>query len=182
MHQEVTELGGSTLTIDQLVRQHGARVYRMVASLLGPGASDADVQDIAQDVFLGAHRALPRFRGDAKVETWLYGIATRTVLMHLRSWRRRRRLKQAVEAEPIVDRSPDVERTVAERAELMRVWRCLMQIPAKKRVVYVLYEVEGLSGKEVAEALDINEATVRTRLYHARKELMALYEKMGGQR
>ncbi len=175
-------MAGSTMTIDQLVRQHGARVYRMVASLLGPGASDADVQDIAQDVFLGAHRALPRFRGDSKVETWLYGIASRTVLMHLRSWRRRRRLKQAVEAEPIVERSADLERTVAERAELVRVWRCLLQIPAKKRVVYVLYEVEGLTGKEIADALEINEATVRTRLYHARKELMALYAKNGGER
>lgn len=168
-----------TLSIDDLVRAHGARVHRMVASLLGPGASDADVQDLTQEVFLGAHRGLERFRGDAKVETWLYGIASRVVLMHLRSWRRRRRLVKALEAEPIVDRSPDLEKAAADRAELLHVWRCLMKIDAKKRVVYLLFEVEGLSGKEIAEALDVPVATVRTRLFHARKSLMAMLAERG---
>lgn len=182
MRQEATRTTEASITIDDLVRQHGARVHRMVASLLGPGASDADVQDLAQDVFLGAHRALPRFRGDAKVETWLYGIATRVVLMHLRSWRRRRRLRRAVEAERFEERSVDIERAADQRAELLRVWRCLARIAPKKRVAYVLYEVEGLSGKEIAEALDINEATVRTRVYHARRELLQMYEAEGGAR
>src|SRR5262245_55108306 len=165
------------LSIDAVFRRHAGDVYRMVASLLGVGASDADIQDLTQEVFLQAHRSLDRFRGDSALSTWLYGIASRAVLTQLRSWRRHRRLVKALEDEPTIRRSTDLERATHERAELLRVWRCLMKIGAEKRVVYVLYEVEGMSGKEIAEILDINEATVRTRLFHARKELVRLLER-----
>jgi RNA polymerase sigma-70 factor (ECF subfamily) len=61
--------------------------------------------------------------------------------------------------------------------ELEAVWQCLMRIHPRKRIVYVLFEVEGLSGREIAEALEIKEATVHTRLHHARRELMRMLEK-----
>jgi RNA polymerase sigma-70 factor (ECF subfamily) len=165
------------LSIDAVFRRHAGDVYRMVASLLGAGASDADIQDLTQEVFLQVHRSLDRFRGESKLETWLYGIASRVVLTQLRSWRRHRRLVKALEDEPTIRRSNDLERSTHERAELLRVWRCLMKISAEKRIAYVLFEVEGLSGKEIAEILEINEATVRTRLFHARKELVRLLER-----
>jgi|SRR5688500_9438251 len=167
----------TTLSIDAVFRRHAGDVYRMVASLLGAGASDADIQDLTQEVFLQAHRSLERFRGESKLETWLYGIASRVVLTQLRSWRRHRRLVKALEDEPTIRRSSDLERTTVDRAELLRVWRCLMKISAEKRMVYVLFEVEGLSGKEISDILEINEATVRTRLFHARKELGRLLER-----
>lgn len=165
------------LRFDDLFREHASRVHRMVASLLGPGASDADVQDLAQEVFLTVHRSLERFRGESKVETWLYGIASRVVLTQLRGWRRHRRLCAAVEAEPVLLAGTDIELQSAQREELRRIWRCLMKIRPEKRVVFLLSEVEERSGKEIAELLQINEATVRTRLYHARRELMELREK-----
>jgi len=122
------------------------------------------------------HRSLGRFRGESKVETWLYGIAIRVVMTHLRSWRRHRRLVKALEAAPEPQHAIDVERAAASSEELRRVWRCLMQLTPEKRTVFVLYEVEGMSGKEIADVLEIEEATVRTRLFHARKELMAHLE------
>jgi RNA polymerase sigma-70 factor (ECF subfamily) len=175
--EEVVSARPTTLSIDAVFRRHAGDVYRMVASLLGAGASDADIQDLTQEVFLQVHRSLDRFRGESKLETWLYAIATRVVLMHLRSWRRHRRLVKALEDEPTIRRFGDLERATVERAELLRVWRCLMKIGAEKRMVYVLFEVEGLSGREIAEILAINEATVRTRLFHARKELGRLLER-----
>jgi RNA polymerase sigma-70 factor (ECF subfamily) len=171
------DVRGASMSIDDLFREHASRVYRMVASLVGPGAADADVQDLAQEVFLAAHRSLDRFRGDSKVETWLYGIATRIVLMHLRSWRRHRRLVQAIEREPLPLPKSSVEEASVHRDELRRVWRALMKITAEKRMVFVLSEIEEMSGKEIAAILEINEATVRTRLFHARKELIGLLEK-----
>ena len=63
---------------------------------------------------------------------------------------------------------------------LRRVWRCLMQIKPKKRIVFVLHEIEGMSGPEIAEMLSASEATVRSRLHHARRELMALLAKEEG--
>lgn len=180
MARDVSDGPKAVLDVDVLFRRHAARVYRMVASLVGPGASDEDVEDLTQEVFLTAHRALPRFRGESKVETWLYGIASRVVLTNLRSWRRHRRLKRALEAEPTQAVGPDIERSAVHRQELWRVWRCLMGIKPDKRIVYLMYEVEGMSGKEIADALRIKEATVRTRLFHARRELAEALKRKEG--
>lgn len=172
------------LTLESLFRDHVGDVHRIVARLLGPAASDSDVDDLVQQVFVAVHSALPRFRGDSKVTTWLYGIATRTVLGHLRSGRRHRRMVETLEAMtallPAATAHPEDE---AERRDsLRRVWRALMSIKPKKRVVFLLYEVEGLTGREIAEALDIRPATVHTRLYHARKELDAALAKLEARR
>src|SRR5262245_23319146 len=85
------------LTIDALFKEHVADVHRIVASLLGPGASRADIEDLTQQVFLSAHRALPNFRGESKPTTWLYAIASRVVLTHLRGFRRQRKMRDALE-------------------------------------------------------------------------------------
>lgn len=167
-----------SLRFDDVFREHGARVHRMVASLLGPGASDADIQDLTQEVFFTVHKSLERFRGESKVETWLYGIASNTVLMFLRSWRRHRRLVNAIEAEPVFSKLPDTEHATLQKDQVLRVWRCLMKVAPEKRIVFVLYEIEGFSGKEIAETLGINEATVRSRLFHARRELIARCDKL----
>lgn len=162
----------AALCTQDLFARHFDDVYRMVSHLLGPGASDADVEDLTQQVFVAAHRARHRYRGEGQPTTWLYGIATRVVLNALRSWRRRRRLVAALELEAeVVEPSPEA-RTEA-RAELARVWRCLMRIPATKRIVYVLHVVEGRSGEQIAQMLQIPVATVWSRLHHARKALDA---------
>lgn len=160
-------------SLEQLFRRHFDDVYRIVASLLGPGATDADVEDLTQQVFLAAHRALPQFRGESRITTWLYGIASRVVLTFLRSRRRRKRLREAVEVAtrlPRYTRGPEDE--VRELQELTRVWRHLMRIDPKKRVVFILYEVEGLSGAEIAQSLGLRDGTVWTRLHYARRELV----------
>ncbi len=161
-------------SLETLFRNHLEDVYRIVSRLLGPGAGRADVEDVTQQVFLAAHRALPKFRGESKVTTWLYGIASKTVLMHLRSRRRHRRLVGALEqsAAVSVGWENNVERSVESRQKLAEVWRCLMRIKPKKRIVFVLHEIEGLSGKQIAQMLEIKEATVWTRLHHARIELL----------
>ncbi len=182
------EAAGSTaeerrvpLTVERLFRDHGEAVYRIVARLLGPTAPRADVEDLTQQVFVAAYGSLSRFRGEAAPSTWLYGIASRTVLRYLRSWRRHRRMIEALEsiAEPAV---PQPDQVIGDREVLGRVWSCLLRIKPKKRLVYLLHEVEGLSGKEIAAALDVKEATVWSRLHHARRELDAMLEAMGVER
>jgi RNA polymerase sigma-70 factor (ECF subfamily) len=160
------------LTLEALFRAHFGDVYRMVGHLMGPGATAPDVEDLTQQVFLAAQRGLPSFRGESKPTTWLYAIASRVVLTQLRSWRRQRRLREALAAEQLdLERSRTPEEALATRQELLRVWRCLMRIKPKKRVVYVLHEIEGVSGAQIGELLAIPEATVWTRLHHARREL-----------
>ena len=165
------------LTLEGLFRQHAEDVHRIVRRLLGPGATDADADDLVQQVFLAVHRALPRFRGESKTSTWIYGIASKTVLHHLRGRRRYQVMVARLDEDPWPVHRPEGQ--IESRDELRRVWRCLMRIKPKKRVVFVLHEIEGLSGPEIAEMLSIGEATVRSRLHHARRELMALLAKEG---
>lgn len=160
-----------------LLSRHFRDVYRIVARLLGPGAPEADVEDVAQQVFLAAHRAWPRFRGESQVSTWLYGIATRVVLTQLRSFRRQRRLQAAVELEPVYSEVRRPDQRYEDREELQRIWWCLLKIKPKKRVVYLLHEVEEKSAEEIGALLEIPIGTVWTRLHHARRELEQLLEK-----
>jgi RNA polymerase sigma-70 factor, ECF subfamily len=165
-------MDAQALTIERVFREHFDHVYRIVGRLLGPSATHSDIDDVTQQVFVTVHRALPAFRGESTLSTWLYGIASNVVLTNLRGFRRQRRLKRALElaeSTPKTARTP--EQAYAEKQELVRVWKCLLKIKPNKRIVYVLYEIEGLSGVEIAKALDIPEATVFSRLHHARLEV-----------
>jgi RNA polymerase sigma-70 factor (ECF subfamily) len=161
-----------TLTIERVFREHYDHMYRVVGRMLGPSATPPDVDDVTQQVFMAVHRALPGFRGESKLATWLYGIASNVVLTHLRGWRRHYRLKKALElAELTAPHARTPEQDYAAKQELVRVWRALLRVKPDKRIVYVLFEIEGLSGKEIADALKVPEATIFTRLHHARIEV-----------
>jgi len=168
------------LTIEGVFRAHVDDVHRIVSRLLGLGASRADVEDVSQLVFIAIQRALPRFRGESKLSTWIYGVATRVVLTQLRGWRRHRRLLAAVSDHIEIADTQTPERSASERQQLARVWKCLMRIKPKKRVVYVMHALEGMSGAEIAEILEIPVATVWTRLHHAKKELLAMLSREQG--
>ena len=103
-------------------------------------------------------------------------IASNVVMNNLRSWRRHRRLVAALELE-ISEPNPSPEREAEAKQQLAQVWRALMRLSPKKRVVYVLHIVEGRSGEEIAAMLNIPVATVWTRLHHARKALDAALER-----
>src|SRR5262245_33041720 len=72
-------------SLEALFRAHVEDVYRFVARQLGPGGDKAMIDDLTQEVFIAAGRSLPNFRGESKASTWLYTIASRTVLNHLES-------------------------------------------------------------------------------------------------
>lgn len=172
--QRVGRQTSGALTLEALFRRHAQDVCRIVSRLLGPAASEADVDDLAQQVFIAIHKALPKFRGDSEVTTWIYGISTRVVLQHLRGRRRYRAMIDRFEAassfgSAATPTSP--EETAAQRQALRRVWGALLRIKPERRVVFVLYEIEGLSAPEIAQALQISEDAVRSRLKRARREL-----------
>ncbi|MDF1565676.1 MAG: RNA polymerase sigma factor [Deltaproteobacteria bacterium] len=169
--------GEVELTVERLYRAHFAMVYRVVGRSLGPGASPADLEDLTQLTFLQAHRGLASFRGDCKPSTWLCGIAMRTTLQWMRGRGRRRRLREALalelQAETRQSAADAPERSAASRDRLRKVWEVLLSMKEGKRAVYVLHELEGMPGPEIARALRIPEGTVWTRLHHARKEILA---------
>lgn len=147
-------------------------LYRQMSSLAGPRA---DIEDIVQAAAERAWKALPRFEGRAALSTWTYGIAYRTLLDHDRWYRRfRRRFQPAAndDPEPSDDRDSEVRLREKERAQ--RLHGALAHLPAAKRAVIVLHDLEGMDISDIALVVKSNELTVRSRLRDARKKLAAL--------
>lgn len=143
--------------------------------LLALGAPSADSEDLAQEVFLVVRRRLCDFDG-RNVAGWLYRIASRQVWQH----RRRRWIQKVFSSKQPVDVNdvPDEGVSAAAALETKEKRRLLEQIvlkmSEKRRVVFMLFEVEGYSGEEIADTLDVPINTVWTRLHHARKDFFAL--------
>jgi len=144
-------------TAEQVFRQHYQGVYRLALSLSG---NHADAEDIAQEVFVAIIGALPRFRGDAKLSTWIYRIALRVGTR----WLSRRGAD--VELPPTL--------LAADHGIPIDLVNALHKLPIDSRMVILLAAIEGLSHGEVAEVLAIPVGTVASRLHYARKRLAEL--------
>jgi RNA polymerase sigma-70 factor (ECF subfamily) len=144
--------------------QLAGHLYRLLG---GP----AELEDALQETFVEAFRSLRRFRGDAKLSTWLHGIAIHIALRRLR--RRGRQPPPALCDPPVLATGPTQARDLEARRRLARVFAILDTLSPKKRVVFVLHEVEGVPLTEIARLVHAPEITVRTRLHYARKEFFA---------
>lgn len=138
------------------------------------GASQADVADLTQDVFIIVQRKLPTFDGD-NIRGFLYQVTRRTVRDHRRSaWFRN---LVTVKGAPWEQTPAPVEQGPAsslEQAERLReLEQILEKMSDKRRTAFVLFEIEGYSGEEIAQLEDIPVKTVWTRLFHARKDFVA---------
>lgn len=150
-------------------RQVAGNLYRVLGDR-------TDLEDLVQEVFVIAFRGLDRFRGDARLSTWLYRICVNVALGRIRT-RRRRPLAYGVSnldtasADPSLTERPETpDKTLERREDRERVYRALEQLAPKKRVVLYLHEIEGLDLKDIAYIVDSNPVTVRTRLFYARRE------------
>ena len=127
-----------------------------------------DLDDALQDTFVEAFRSIVKFRGEAKLSTWLHGIAVHIALRRLRS--RGRQPREAAVDENALAADALQARTVEARRQVERVFAILEHLPPKKRVVFVLHEIDGLPLTEIAAMLGAPQITVRTRLHYARRE------------
>lgn len=158
----------------ELYRANFDFVFRVARRL---GTPEAEAEDVAHDVFVVVHRKLDTFE-EGRLTTWLYRITANVV-----SDRHRRRrvgrafesLKVWVGAQPGDTPERAAERTSANRA----VERVLERMSPKKREVFALFELEGLSGEEIAERVGIPVGTVWTRLHHARREFVKIGRRLG---
>ncbi|WP_306582071.1 RNA polymerase sigma factor [Dokdonella sp.] len=164
---------GEEAAFTAIMRRYNQLLFRSVRSIL---KSDADAEDALQEAWLQAWRALGAFRADARLSTWLVRIAINEAL-----GRQRRTSAQIIALEPAMN-LPDADRDdafaddpaaapeqKALRAQLRRLIEARIdELPASFRTVFMLRAVEELSVEEVAQALGIPAATVRTRLFRAR--------------
>jgi RNA polymerase sigma-70 factor, ECF subfamily len=156
---------GDPEALERLARQEAPRVARLLGSLLGPRQ---DMEDLVQVVFLEACRALPGFRGDSAVSTFIGGITVRVARRALRpsAWLRRRVWDAP---EPVA--ASDPERGAQEAEQLRHVRRALEAIAVKKRVAFLLWAVDGLDVAAIAELTGASVAATKSRIYYAQREL-----------
>jgi RNA polymerase sigma-70 factor (ECF subfamily) len=165
---------GDRRAFEELVRTQQHRVYGLALRMLG---NAAEAQDVAQEVFIRAHRGLADFRGDARLSTWLYTIASRLCLNRLAGSERRlaRPGDEALARVPDVRPGPD---QTLEREELEEaLHRAIAELPEERRIVVVLRDVEGLAYEEIADVLELPVGTVRSRLHRARVDLKEKLER-----
>jgi RNA polymerase sigma-70 factor (ECF subfamily) len=157
---------GDTTAWRALYDRHFPDVERLVASL---GIVDAEADDICQEIFVIIYKSLARFRGEARLSTWIYRLATREAI---RFARRRRLLRGLAELfardRPAAPRADWSENEAGRRHYLRQL---LDRLPPERRLALVLYEIEGVPVSEIARISDCAENTVWTRLHRARTEL-----------
>jgi RNA polymerase sigma-70 factor (ECF subfamily) len=153
---------------EDLVMAYQHRVFAVALRMLG---SAAEAQEVAQEAFARAHRALGDFRGDAKLSTWLYAITSRLCLSRLASGERRLARQGEETLLRLADAAPSPDAAL-ERAELeTALQRAIAELPEERRIVVVLRDLQGLSYEETAQVLDVELGTVRSRLHRARADL-----------
>ncbi|MEO8602342.1 MAG: RNA polymerase sigma factor [bacterium] len=157
---------GQRAAFEVLMRRHNQLLYRVVRAIL---RDQAETEDVLQETYVRAFMHLDQFLGRARFSTWLTRIAVHEAL------HRRKRRQRFVDFEAVADglaaATPNPEERAVDRELRAALEAAIDRLPEDFRTVFVLRDVEGLSTTQTAESLEIREATVKTRLYRARRQL-----------
>lgn len=164
-------LDGETLLFELLIRRYNQRLYRAVRAIL---KNEEEAEDAMQEAYVNAFVHLDQFAGDARFSTWLIRIAVNEALGRLR------RRKQMDEMPEIVSRSADPERSAYGRELQTAIEGAVDTLPSAYRSVFVLRDIEEMTGSDTAACLGITEETVKTRLHRARRFLRQRLERSLG--
>ena len=186
-------VAGDHKAFEMLVIKYQRRIQRLIGRMV----RDVDlVEDIAQETFIRAYRALAQFRGEAKFYTWLYRIAVNTAKKFLMDLKRNPTVSENASKSDDDDETSRVENelTSSETPEAVLASKEIAQIinaamealPEELREAITLREIEGLSYEEISEAMDCPIGTVRSRIFRAREAISAkirpLLENQSGKR
>ncbi len=154
----------------RLVEEHGRQVYNIVLFMVQDSML---AEDITQEVFMRIYRYLDRFRGDAKLSTWIYRITRNCCLNHLKREKRQRELAQLPEDLP-GENSPEKELIQAEQQALVR--QAVGRLPSEQRLAIALYYFHERSYTEVATLMELPLNTVKSHLRRAKQALAQMLE------
>ena len=168
---------GEELAWRELYREHAQRVGRYLRYLLGPVL---DVDDLVQTVFIEMTRGLRDFREDSEFSTWLFSVVRHVAEVHARTEYRRDRRRNAFAEWAVLGRTfaPDPATNADDRAVVRFVCDVLEGMDQRKRVVWLMSEIEGLRCDEIATAIDVAPGTARSRLFNARAEIFEAMNKV----
>lgn len=156
---------GEPAALERLARAESPRILGLLHAMLGPRT---DLEDLIQVVFLETCRALPRFRGQSSVSTFVGGICVRVARRTMRgsAWTRRR---SDLDFEPVAAEDP--ERSALQSEQLRRLHLALSRLSSKKRVAFLLWSLEGLEVSAIAELMQASVSATKSRILYAQREL-----------
>jgi RNA polymerase sigma-70 factor, ECF subfamily len=171
---------GDREAFEYLVERHKDIVYAVAYRF----AKDPDLAlDLSQNVFIRAYRGIKSFKGKSSFSTWLYRIAMNTCIDYTRRQSRRvdalqvpEEVAEFAESKPLVEGPVEPGDTVLSGELGEQIQKAIDQLPEYHKSVFVLYEIEGLSYKEIAEVVGCSIGTVMSRLHYARKKLRTMLE------
>lgn len=169
---------GDLQAYDELVRRYQERIYSTVYHMT---ANHEDANDLAQESFIKAYRALKSFKGDSSFFTWVYRIAINKTINFLKQRKKRTQMSLNdldfnAEHDPdlvalVSDKTPRRDLNLSELQE--RLNAAMLKLSEVHRMVVTLHDIQGLSHEEISRILDCNTGTVRSRLFYARQQLQA---------
>lgn len=166
------------LPIETLIREYAPYIQRLALTILDDGSPDAvlhagaEAEEVTQDTFLAASRALPTFRGDASVKTWLTTIAVNQCRGRLRKRKTRQRLQSLISnIQYLLSNPPTPEETAIQQDTHHRLWAAVDALDEKHRLPVIMRYVHELPIPEIAASLGVPEGTIHSRLNHARARL-----------
>ena len=176
-------LGGDANAFEELVLKYEKTVYNLALRMVG---DRDDASDMTQEAFIKAYGSLSSFRGDSKFSVWIYRIATNVCLDFLRSKSRKQQVSLTVSDDDDEDAQLDIpdpssapEQQLMQKMSMQSVEEGLKTLPDKQRQILVMRELGGMSYAEIGAALSLEEGTVKSRIFRARKRLCAYLIKRG---
>ena len=160
-----------TAEFDRIYAEHHARILRYLTRMVGA----QDAEDLAQEVFIRAAKAYDGFRHEAKIETWLYRIATHVAVDRLRGTALRRETMLGEELGEVAEDGREAGSTLEEKTLRRAANECIRNViyglPENYRTPLILSELEGFTNCEIAEILEVSLDTVKIRLHRAKDKL-----------
>lgn len=162
---------GGTAELDRIYAEHHARILRYLTRMVGA----QDAEDLAQEVFIRAAKAYDGFRHEAKIETWLYRIATHVAVDRLRGTASRRETLLGQELDEVAADGRETVSSLEEKTLRRAANECIRNViyglPENYRTPLILSELEGFTNREIAEIMDVSLDTVKIRLHRAKEQL-----------
>ncbi|HEU4745630.1 MAG TPA: sigma-70 family RNA polymerase sigma factor, partial [Anaerolineales bacterium] len=156
--------------IERLVREYETGVFRLALSIVG---DPAEANEVMQETFLSALRALPSYQEKKSLKAWLYTIA----LNHSRSHLRKRKIIERLQSTLTsifrieIEKQDSPEEAMIQNEKEIAIWRSLNQLDDRHRIVVILRYFQELPVSEISEILSVNEGTIHSRLHTARERL-----------
>lgn len=158
---------------EEIVKAYDAKVYKLCWYLL---KNRSDAQDCTQDIFIAIFQALPHFKQESSLNTWIYRISTNKCYEYIRRKKRKKRFGIHVQidlffSQTIASQQHNPEEIALAAEKSLFFWKAVEKLPPQQQIAYTLYNVEDMSYQEIAAALQTSLSAVESMLFRARRKL-----------